>query len=186
MADYNFVINVDLERLLDGIYKFPNIEIAVKKGIENGIEELKDRIVEKLIENISKYGLSNSLLASTINVEKLENGISINMGSDYAVFVEYGTGIIGSQNQHPNPARDGWIYDVNKHGENGWWYPSNSQDPNKNKYITEDGTILAWTQGMRSRPFMYDTWLWASRSANQIIVKRINRELEKEIRRNGG
>ena len=61
----------------------------------------------------------------------------------YAVFVEYGTGVVGASNPHPAP--DNWRYDVNSHGEKGWVYKSE-----------RDGKFH-WTKGMPSRPFMYDT-----------------------------
>ena len=65
-------------------------------------------------------------------------------GSPHAVFVEYGTGIVGANASHPDPVA-GWKYDSNNHGEEGWWYWS-SQDNNWH-----------WTKGMPSRPFMWET-----------------------------
>lgn len=61
----------------------------------------------------------------------------------YAVYVEYGTGVRGKQTPHPKPG--GWVYDVNGHGEAGWWY-----------YNGRDGR-MHWTKGMPSRPFMLET-----------------------------
>ena len=61
----------------------------------------------------------------------------------HALFVEYGTGVVGKANQHPFP--EGWAYDVNSHGEAGWVYKSD-----------RDGKFH-WTKGMPSRPFMYNT-----------------------------
>lgn len=65
----------------------------------------------------------------------------ITAGADYAVFVEFGAGVIGQSN--PHPAIQNWKYDVNGHGESGWWY-------------YDDGT-WHWTKGMPSRPFMFNT-----------------------------
>ncbi|MGN1108684.1 MAG: hypothetical protein ACI4RK_04810 [Oscillospiraceae bacterium] len=48
-------------------------------------------------------------------------------------------------------------YDINQHGELGWWYPTDSADPNPYKYTAKNGTTYAWTRGMPSRPFMYET-----------------------------
>lgn len=62
----------------------------------------------------------------------------------YAVYVEFGTGVVGGRNPHPDISIAGWKYDVNGHGELGWWYPG------------KDGTLY-WTKGFESRPFMYNT-----------------------------
>ena len=61
----------------------------------------------------------------------------------YAIYVEFGTGVVGSQSPHPNP--QGWQYDVNAHGDKGWVY-----------YDDENGQFR-WTKGFKSRPFMYNT-----------------------------
>lgn len=62
----------------------------------------------------------------------------------YAVYVEFGTGVVGSRKPHPDISIVGWKYDVNGHGELGWWYRG------------KDGTLY-WTKGFESRPFMYNT-----------------------------
>lgn len=66
-------------------------------------------------------------------------GLTNAMGvpTNYAVFVEYGTGIYGA--------------DINGHGMNGWWYPAPWGSWEKN------GKRYAWTQGMAPRPFMQHT-----------------------------
>ena len=50
---------------------------------------------------------------------------------------------------------NGWKYDVNDHGEAGWWYPTD--DDNLIRYTAPDGKTYGWTKGMASRPFMYET-----------------------------
>ena len=75
----------------------------------------------------------------------------------YAVYVEFGTGIKGEGSPHPDTAILGWKYDINQHGELGWWYPTDNADPNPYKYTAKNGTTYAWTRGMPSRPFMYET-----------------------------
>jgi hypothetical protein len=67
----------------------------------------------------------------------------IKAGAPYAVYVEFGTGIVGKSQPHPSP--DDWRYDINEHGESGWWY--------FNDYTGHP----QWTKGMPSRPFMYNT-----------------------------
>ena len=67
----------------------------------------------------------------------------IKAGAYYAAYVEFGTGVVGSQSPHPNP--QGWQYDVNGHGDEGW------------VYYDDDGGKFRWTKGFKSRPFMYNT-----------------------------
>lgn len=71
----------------------------------------------------------------------------------YAAYVEIGTGVVGEGSPHPTHP---WAYDVNNHGQAGWWYPTDATDPNPTKKPYKDGYI-AWTKGMPSRPFMQMT-----------------------------
>ena len=85
---------------------------------------------------------------------------SFNMGviqvtSDHAAFVEFGTGVALGNTLHPNAeylAKASWKYGVGGHifttkdGKIGWVYP------------TDDGEFR-FTEGMSSRPFMYETAL---------------------------
>lgn len=73
----------------------------------------------------------------------------------YAAFVEYGTGIVGQSLPHPNP--EGWTYDINNHGLNGWIY-----------FNDRDGKFH-WTKGFKSRPFMYNTAQELRRVIGQLV-----------------
>lgn len=72
--------------------------------------------------------------------------------SRHAVFVEFGTGQLGLEGSYPYPFPEGveWNYNTGKtifeieNGQYGWFYPA------------EDGEWY-FTQGMPSRPFMYET-----------------------------
>ena len=61
--------------------------------------------------------------------------------SDHAMYFEFGIGLVGKENPHPNA--QGWQYDVNNHGENGWWYFDKGE--------------WRWTKGYKYHPFMYNT-----------------------------
>lgn len=71
---------------------------------------------------------------------------------------EYGTGVIGSQFPHVSEvlAEAGWKYDVNQHGEKGWWYPTTENDPNPYKWETDDGELYGWTKGLVAERCFYD------------------------------
>lgn len=85
----------------------------------------------------------------------------IEVGAPYAVFVEYGQGIIGKAAPHPGIDDEDWFnpvvshngkvysgYDSQGHGMDGWVYKSD-----------KDGKFH-WTAGYISRPFMYNTLRW--------------------------
>lgn len=80
----------------------------------------------------------------------------IKAGAWYAAYVEFGTGIVGEQSPHPDP--QGWQYDVNSHGEKGWWY-FNDRDQKWH-----------WTKGFQSRPFMYNTVKELERECRKIAL----------------
>lgn len=73
----------------------------------------------------------------------------------YAIFVEYGTGIRGAMNPHPEAGEAGWDYDVNGHGDDGWYYKAWSDFK------------FHWTKGMPARPFMYNTLMTLKDMAEQ-------------------
>lgn len=79
---------------------------------------------------------------------------------DWAKFVEFGTGIVGSESPHPDTSIAGWKYDVNKHGEKGWFYFADGE--------------WHWTKGMPSRPFMFET---ANELSDMSIIAHIAREV---------
>lgn len=134
------------------------------ESIDNAIREIEKYKAElnvkisELIQALTDYGVNvakaqviamnafytGDLEANIVGYFSPSTGVGIiRAGTPYAVYVEYGTGVIGRDSHHPNP--DGWEYDINAHGEDGWWY-----------FNDRDGKVH-WTKGMASRPFMYNT-----------------------------
>lgn len=180
--DFLIDLDVDTTKFFEISDEWEKIEKAIIKGIELGEAEFIIRLRDKVLQNLTKYGLGSSELAHNITLEKRNDGIAITMGdADYAIFVEYGTGIIGAENPHPNP-KITWIYSSgeNSNGHEGWFYPTIPTDPNPYKHEF-NGQLYAFTKGQKSRPFMYESWLWGTRSAKNIINKNIRREVKKVI-----
>ena len=82
----------------------------------------------------------------------------------YAVFVEYGTGVVGMGEPYTGPFMPGAVtvkgntytaYDTNGHGDAGW------------SYISDRDGKLHWTRGQPSRPFFYQTYMELVREAQQ-------------------
>ena len=93
------------------------------------------RIADRLADEMMKDIYPNTEKISA----KLEGNTAvagIRNKEEKWTYKEYGTGIVGSQNPHVAEALAsiGWKYDVNEHGEKGWFYPKG------------DGTF-GWTKG---------------------------------------
>lgn len=88
----------------------------------------------------------------------------VRVSSDHVAFVEFGTGVVGQASPHTNGeylAKAAWGYATGakifttKDGKVGWIYP------------TDDGEFR-FTEGMKSRPFMYETALELQREFPRI------------------
>lgn len=111
------------------------------------IRALVDKGVEIAKVQVRELGAvyTGQLEASITGFFDEETGVGIiRTDCPYAVYVEFGTGVVGQRNPHPEPI-EGWEYDINKHGDAGWWY------------FNERDQKWHWTKGMESRPFMYNT-----------------------------
>ncbi|POP31853.1 hypothetical protein C3B58_14595 [Lactonifactor longoviformis] len=64
-------------------------------------------------------------------------------GCDHAAYIEFGFGLRGEQNPHPDPSISNWKYDIHGHGSAGWWYYKNGD--------------WHWSGGQPSKPFMFET-----------------------------
>ena len=196
MKDEYFDFEVDLDKLLDRTYfvlKRNNLNLAeaVERGREKAYKRIAEDMAKKVQERLTFYGLRESgILETQVDFVYTDQGVSMLLKDGYAIFVEFGTGIRGQTNtptsrypaskrgQHPRAEDYGWKYDTNKHGENGWWYPTDSSDPNPNITQNKLGEWFGWTKGQSSRPFMYDTWKWTSQRATQIMQGAITKELK--------
>lgn len=133
----------EIERAIDEVKQFKAeflekcnrlVEVLTGEGVEVAklqVKQLDAVYTGELMNSIDSY------YSPTYNV-----GI-IKAGAYYAAYVEFGTGVVGKGAAHPNP--QGWQYDVNNHGDNGWVYYDD--------YTGE----FRWTKGFKSRPFMYNT-----------------------------
>lgn len=155
-----------------GVDKLHKYADEIVKARTNALKELEQRVVDKLLENMVKYGIESLNILGSIRTTRSESGLTLRVGTPYAIFIEYGTGIVGSENPHPHLIA-GWTYK-----NDGWWYPTD--ETTQERYpmqltTTIDGDLYAYTKGLPSRPFMYDTYLWATRSASPILRKHVNR-----------
>ena len=142
----------------------PKITLRLdSKSIDQALKQVTDyqkkvkNAGENLTHLLTEQGVSlaqlNASYMSIYDTGELVNGIDsdyrggkgyVMSTAPHSAYCEFGTGVRGASSPHPNPSLAGWRYDVNSHGEMGWWY------------MGDDGA-WHWTAGMPSRPYMYDT-----------------------------
>ena len=150
------------------------VDLNQENSIRNAIEKLKRYkkkvetntrlLVQRLTDegaNIARIKIVNMGAYATGELLSGVDGYfspSLNAGfvrvtSDHVAFVEFGTGVVGRANPHKNGeylSKAAWSYAsgakifTTKNGKIGWIYP------------TDDGGFR-FTEGMPSRPFMYET-----------------------------
>jgi hypothetical protein len=158
------------------VKKTIKVDLNEDKSIRNAIKELKrykkrveDR-TRKLVQRLTDEGAEIARI-KIVNLGayysgELLSGVdgyyspSLNVGfvrvtSDHVAFVEFGTGVKGQNSPHKNGeylSKASWGYAsgakifTTQDGRVGWIYP------------TDDGGFR-FTEGMPSRPFMYETAL---------------------------
>lgn len=171
-------VNIDLNNITASMHKIPQIQRAIQLGIDDAFEEIQEIAEMKVLENLDKYGLSQSMLNYDIRVYRDSNdSLVVAVLTDYAKYVEYGTGLVGASSPHPRPLN--WSYASGEHSSKGkgWWYPTDERDTNRTKKMGSGGDLIAFTEGMPSRPFIYDTWVYLRQVFTQIFRKHINRRL---------
>lgn len=157
----NIEMTLDPKSIRAAIKEVKKLQEDLGKALHELVRVLTDQGVEIAKIEISSLGaVDTSLLFESIEgVYNPETHVGIVMAAvSYAIYVEYGTGIVGAENPHPEPEKIGWDYDIHEHGEGGWWYPSpTGWYVPKDGVTNEEGWSLAWTKGMPARPFMYNT-----------------------------
>lgn len=135
------------------------VDLLVKTLAERGVEVAQVNVAK--LDAIFTGELINSIHTSQGSSTKGTAIFYVVVDSSHAAFVEFGTGQIGNEAPYPYPLPDGviWKYNTGKTifeispGQYGWFYPRDGQ--------------WYFTQGMPSRPFMYETSL----ELREIIVK---------------
>lgn len=110
-----------------------------KKQIIKVTESIATRVAEEAAKDTYK---SIEVVPATLEGKTAIAYVRSNDEID--TYREFGTGIVGSENPHVDEvlSKAGWKYDVNEHGEKGWWYPK------------EEGGF-GWTQGQVAQKKFY-------------------------------
>lgn len=139
-------------------------QMVAQKLAEKGVEIARVQIAD--LDAIFNQDLIKSIHSEYVGSVKGGGVWAVVAGTDHAMFVEFGTGIVGKQSPYPGKLPDGvtWNYasgktirqamqDISINGDTfvkaGEYYWT---------YIGDDGKLHI-TKGMPSRPFMYYTSL---------------------------
>lgn len=150
-----------LKEYRDSINK--KCEIFTEELSKRGVEIAKARVTT--LDAIFTGELINSIHTRKGNGDKNTVIFFIVADSRHAAFVEFGTGQLGLEGSYPYPFPEDveWNYNTGKTifeiapGQYGWFYP-------------RDGKWY-FTQGMPSRPFMYETSLELMQEIPRIAKK---------------
>ena len=157
----------------------------IQKQLKDAVGSLIDALMEEGVEVARTWVMAMGAVYSGYLADSIGHGIydpqtrtgMIYADAWYAVFVEYGTGIIGALSPHPEPstAQAGTPvpgtekytgYDSQGNGLRGWYY------------VDDVTGKREWTLGHSARPFMYRTMMqlkdYVSQEGGRLIAAHLN------------
>lgn len=150
----------DQRSIADAVRRLYEIRDNIPKCANNVLDQLADMGARYAKGSITAYrAYDTGYLHDSIHPEftTADKRVSkVVADAWYAAYVEYGTGIVGANASHPNA--EGWAYDVNNHGEAGWFYFDAAYGKKR------------WTMGQPAKPFMYDTKLYLEKEAEDVYA----------------
>lgn len=151
-----------------------SIDNAIKE-IENYIEFVEEKARELVIE-LTAMGKMRAVETIPVRTGTAMSSIDAYLDEDgnkgiiraggYCAFIEFGTGVRGLGSPHPSAeyiAVMNWAYNIGatifttRNGKTGWYYP-----------VNDERTEWRFTEGMPSRPFMYQTAQYLKKEAEAI------------------
>lgn len=150
-----------------------SINLSDKKSIENAAKTLKginfngtfdnevvnnlvnichEKCLENLDNNTKKYDSTQYRgIREAIVKEYAKDGVGYVKIKPPAVFVEFGTGIRGTADPHPEAGEQGLTY-----RKSSWLYPTDADASNPNKGQDKNGNWVAFTRGQPAIAFGYN------------------------------
>ena len=151
------------------VFSLESVNSAVNKlrSYQKNLGVTANELIKKLtqqgyeyIVTIAPEDTGNLKSSITWEFDSQSQKGTIKIGTDYAVFVEYGTGIVGKNSPHPKGGN--WRYDVNNHGIKGWWYFDNKQNR------------FRWTRGQSASAFVHKTIKFLEEEAPEGVKIKFN------------
>ena len=154
------------------------LEIGIDNAVDNAMREIASLARIELLKQLTLYGLGDSTFVERTNINFFPNGFELRVDSDHAVFVEFGTGVVGQSSPFKGDTKEvsshgTWVYATN--GKEGWWYPSEEEVSEYSVYDESKGIYFNFTRGQESRPFTYNTYLYTMRIAPKVLKKHLDR-----------
>lgn len=166
-------ISLDTQEIKKTIQDLQNMKKQIK-GLPSNIESILDEAVLycQSLTPISD-GQGNHLVYNTYWT-KTPGGYRIVQEGENVLYVEFGTGQVGSETPHELVGEMGWLYGVGEHifttidGKVGWFFPTDSTR-----------TEYRFTQGQKANMQMYRTAEWLSKRLN-VEVKLVAEKVKQQ------
>lgn len=152
----------NIELGIEGLQKASEIVEKIHKSTIRVKGRLLQAYADYMLKQMRHYAPEDTgNLKSSFNKELIDSNI-IEVFADeaiaeYAKYVEFGTGIVGSKRPHPEAPDINWQYDYNNHGEKGWYYMI--------------GDERHWTKGQKAKSFMYKAYQDLEKNYYKIAIK---------------
>ena len=163
----NITVRLDPKSIKDAINALNTYKADIERKSQLLVQRLTDYGADiARVKIVSLGAIDTGELLSGVDgyYSPLLNAGFVKVSNEHVAFVEFGTGIVGQSNPHRNAeylSKASWQYATGKKifttkdGKVGWIYP------------TDDGGYR-FTEGMESRPFMYETALELQREFPKI------------------
>lgn len=151
------------------------IKLAYSQGCENFVEYAIQRLYELFIQNCNSHNISNSEARIHYEYNKETKIGRVYTDDMVIIFNEFGTGIKGTQDEWAS--KYGYQVNASGKGAEGWWYPTDENDPNPHKWKDKDGQLRALTHGLNSRHMLYDAYMQLQSEIGEIIEMTIGKKI---------
>lgn len=157
---------------------FYSLETGAKRLEEAEAKELKDEIELNYNAFIQKHANDGQNRAYKVHiVPRTDGGHNVEVNGLQVVYDEFGTGIVGYNNQHPDKTK------YNLRGYNTGKKIHHFADSSKDYWIFSSGGVYHKTQGVEPGKFMYDSM---TNLANGIWANVNFKEVFGDIHKQGG
>jgi len=171
-----FEIDIDMRHIEKTLKKIDHMSEAYDDAIADSLNELADIASAKMSQLATAYGINESALhKDTMYTDVSELRVEVGYDSEYADYVEFGTGIRGENSPHPEADNEGWEYNVKGHIR-AWSFSADEMNEGNIGYVTPSSSgKRMWTKGMPSRPVVYMTQKYMKLRITKVMRKHLRK-----------
>lgn len=168
-------IGYDTKSIDKAIKQIEEYQKKVQALIPTFLQRCAERIIQLANQNIDTRGggiglgggiiaeIKDGWYAQPVSITKKGASITIRNRSEKATYIEFGVGQRGASSPHDKASKLYYGYDINSHGENGWYFYAHNGDANVDigsanrdwEYELDNGTIKVFTKGQEALMFAY-------------------------------